>query len=130
FLATASVIAQRLRRLAVFNNQSDCDGGFGRRKVRDVFLHAIDKDREVALLEIQRRLARLLVVDNRVDVHEVRRDDNLFSILWLGVDDVRRQRLGLLLVSLLTFRWPLVLFLIGRGRRAARLREYKRICRG
>ena len=47
-------------------------------------LRAVGKDGEVALLQIGDDLAALLVIDNRVDVDDLRRDADFLEVLRLG----------------------------------------------
>src|SRR5207244_330251 len=104
-----SVVTEDLRRLTVFNHQSHGDRRLGSREICDFFLDAVNKDREVVFLEIERRLAGGFVVDDRIDVDQVSGNADLLGFLWFA-QDVGRQWLLLLLLSLLaTLGWALVL---------------------
>jgi hypothetical protein len=47
-------------------------------------LHAVGKKREVRFLEVRDDLPALLVINNGIDVDDLRRDADFFDVLRLG----------------------------------------------
>ena len=122
----AAVVRLHLSEPAVLKYKRNGDGRVRRGEVRDILLNAVLEDREVLLLQPHDDLARLLVVDDRLYLHDVGRDfDDLLLLERVGRDWLLRllRLIGLLLVG------ARVLLLRGLRRRAPRLREGRRAAR-
>jgi len=122
-LSAAAVVTEYFTQFAELNDQRNRDRRVRRREVRDVALHAIDIHFEILLRQTGGDLARLLVVDDRIDINDVRADFDCLSVL---AGDVGRQRLLLLLffVTLfLSLRGTLIFLFVRSRRDAALLRD-------
>ena len=120
-VTAAAVVAKRFRPLAVLNHHRHRNRRFGSREICDDLWLPVCKDSEVFLFQAGNNLAALLVIDDCIDVDDLRRDGNFLGILR-PADQIGRRRF--LLFSLAgSFARPLILFFVAGGWLASRLCE-------